>query len=57
MNAANRRRLAEGLAALGISSDPSEANFVLARFADPATAEACDAHLRAAGIIVRRVAG
>ncbi len=56
-NAANRRRLAEGLAALGISSDPSEANFVLARFADPATAEACDAHLRAAGIIVRRVAG
>ena len=56
-NAANRTLLSDGLAALGIPSDPSEANFVLARFADPATAEACDAHLRGAGIIVRRVAG
>jgi histidinol-phosphate aminotransferase len=56
-NTANRARLAEGLAALGIPSDPSEANFVLARFADPAEAEACDAALRRAGIIVRKVAG
>ncbi len=45
------------LAALGIPSDPSLANFVLARFADKAEAEACDAHLRGAGILVRRVAG
>jgi histidinol-phosphate aminotransferase len=56
-NTANRARLAEGLAALGIPSDPSEANFVLARFADPAEAEACDVALRRAGIIVRKVAG
>ncbi len=38
-------------------SDPSEANFVLARFRDQGEAEACDTALRAAGIIVRRVAG
>ena len=38
-------------------SDPSEANFVLARFRDVGEAEACDTALRAAGIIVRRVAG
>jgi histidinol-phosphate aminotransferase len=56
-NAAMRGRLAEGLAALGIPSDPSEANFVLARFRDREEAEACDAALRAAGIIVRKVAG
>ena len=37
-------------------SDPSHANFILARFADAATAEACDASLRDEGIIVRRVA-
>ena len=38
-------------------SDPSEANFVLARFRDRAEAEACDRALRDAGIIVRKVAG
>ena len=56
-NVRNRARLAEGLAGLGIPSDPSEANFVLARFRDRAEAEACDRHLREQGIIVRRVAG
>lgn len=55
-NIANRARLAEGLAALGAACDPSEANFVLARFRDPETALAADAALRAAGIIVRRTA-
>ena len=42
---------------IGIPSDPSEANFLLARFRDQAEAEACDRALRAAGIIVRKVAG
>ena len=56
-NAANRPRLAAGLAEMGISSDPSAANFVLARFSGPEEAEACDRHLRQDGIIVRRVAG
>jgi len=56
-NLANRARLAEGLAAAGVRSDPSLANFVLARFRDRAEAEACDAALRARGIIVRNVAG
>ncbi|PZQ47973.1 MAG: histidinol-phosphate transaminase [Rhodovulum sulfidophilum] len=56
-NARERARLAAELAAAGIPSDPSEANFVLARFRDAAEAEACDRALRDAGIIVRRVAG
>jgi histidinol-phosphate aminotransferase len=56
-NMRNRATLAATLAELGIPSDPSEANFILARLRDPAEAEACDRALRAAGIIVRRVAG
>jgi len=56
-NGRNRERLQAGLAAAGVPSDPSSANFVLARFRDPAEAEACDQALRGAGIIVRRVAG
>jgi histidinol-phosphate aminotransferase len=36
---------------------PSEANFVLADFGSAARAEAADAHLRAQGLIVRRVGG
>jgi len=55
-NTRNRAWLAAELAALGVPSDPSEANFVLARFRGPAEAAACDAALRAAGIIVRNVA-
>jgi len=56
-NTANRAALAEGLARAGVPSDPSEANYILARFASRAEAEACDLHLRDRGIIVRRVAG
>jgi histidinol-phosphate aminotransferase len=52
-----RHWLAEALAALGVPSDTSLANFVLARFADAAEAEACDAFLQAQGLIVRRVSG
>ena len=56
-NARMRSWLAAALADRGVPSDPSFGNFILARFADPATAEACDAALKADGIIVRRVAG
>lgn len=56
-NTHNRAWLAAALAEAGVSSDPSEANFLLARFAGRAEAEACDRALRADGIIVRRVAG
>jgi histidinol-phosphate aminotransferase len=56
-NAKNREGLAQALAEAGVPSDPSEANFILARFRDPSEAEGCDRALREAGIIVRRVAG
>ena len=52
-----RHWLAEALAALGVPSDTSLANFVLARFVDAAEAEACDAFLQQQGLIVRRVSG
>jgi len=54
-NARLRDRLAQELAALGIASDRSYGNFVLARMADAAEAEACDLHLQSRGLIVRRV--
>ncbi len=56
-NAKWRAWLAAALAELGIPSDTSCANFILARFASPGQAEAADAHLQSRGIIVRRVAG
>ena len=56
-NARMRDWLAAALARHGVPSDPSHANFILARFADEATAAACDAALREDGIIVRRVGG
>lgn len=56
-NARQRDWLASALAEMGVPSDTSTANFILARFADAAEAEACDAHLRDEGILVRRVAG
>lgn len=56
-NARLRAWLAEALAEKGVPSDTSCANFVLARFADAGTAEACDDYLKAQGLIVRRVAG
>lgn len=52
-----RAWLAEALAEHGVASDTSCTNFILARFADRAEAEACDAFLQARGLIVRRVAG
>lgn len=56
-NARLRTWLADALAEIGIVSDVSCANFILARFADPEQASAVDAHLRSVGIIVRAVAG
>ena len=56
-NARMRVWLAQALAELGVPSDTSMANFVLARFAGPDEAEACDAFLRSQGLIVRRVTG
>ncbi|MEL6233389.1 MAG: histidinol-phosphate transaminase [Pseudomonadota bacterium] len=56
-NARWRGWLADALAEAGVASDPSEGNFVLARLADAEEARACDAALRAAGIIVRGMAG
>ncbi|MFM2351041.1 MAG: hypothetical protein RIR04_2007 [Pseudomonadota bacterium] len=54
-NAKMRHWLALSLAELGVPSDTSMANFILARFASPAEAEACDLFLQAQGLIVRRV--
>ncbi len=56
-NARMRVWLAQALAELGVPSDTSMANFVLARFASADEAEACDAFLQAQVLIVRRVAG
>ncbi|WGH79954.1 histidinol-phosphate transaminase [Jannaschia ovalis] len=56
-NRIQRDRLTRGLRALGLACDSSAANFVLARFADAEAAVACDAALRARGVIVRHVAG
>ena len=52
-----RAWLAEALAEHGVPSDTSTANFILARFASQAEAEACDDFLRDHGLLVRRVAG
>ncbi|MBE1283106.1 MAG: histidinol-phosphate transaminase [Rhodobacteraceae bacterium] len=56
-NAKWRSWLAEALAELGVASDVSCTNFILARFGDQAEAEACDLYLQTQGLIVRRVAG
>lgn len=55
-NARMRHWLALALAELGIPSDTSMANFILARFASVEEAEACDLFLQGQGLIVRRVA-
>ena len=52
-----RAWLAGALAELGVPSDTSMANFILARFSSIDEAEACDAFLQSQGLIVRRVAG
>lgn len=54
-NARMRHWLALALAELGVPSDTSMANFILARFASPEEAEACDRFLQTQGLIVRRV--
>ncbi len=56
-NTRMRAWLAEALAELGVPSDTSTANFILARFADEGEANACDDFLQGQGLIVRRVAG
>ncbi len=56
-NARWRGWLAEALSEHGVPSDTSLGNFILARFANQAEAEACDEHLKSEGLIVRRVAG
>ncbi|MFV0335689.1 MAG: histidinol-phosphate transaminase [Tropicimonas sp.] len=56
-NARLRVWLRRELAGLGIPSDPSFGNFLLARFADRTEAEAADDHLKSRGVIVRRVGG
>lgn len=53
VNTDERARLTGALRQLGIACDDSFANFVLARFADEAEADAADAHLKSQGIIVR----
>ncbi|MXU64262.1 histidinol-phosphate transaminase [Oceanomicrobium pacificus] len=57
LNAQWRDWLAAELDALGIPSDRSEANFILARFDSPDQAGACDMALREGGVLVRRVTG
>ena len=52
-----RAWLAEALAEVGVPSDTSCANFILARFHDQAEAEACDEYLQSQGLLVRRVGG
>jgi len=54
-NSRLRAWLRTQLAAAGVPSDESHANFLLARFDSPATAQACDSALKDAGVIVRRV--
>ena len=56
-NSAERARVTKILHDAGIRITPSEANFVLADFGTTERANAADVHLRARGIIVRRVAG
>lgn len=56
-NAKWRTWLTDSLRGMGIAVDPSQANFILARFASSDEAEAADRFLQAEGIIVRRVTG
>ena len=56
-NARMRHWLSVALAEIGVPSDTSMANFVLARFASEEEAAACDTFLQSQGLIVRRVAG
>lgn len=57
LNADQRARLQGALGQLGLACDPSETNFVLARFADNAEAQSAEAALAQDGILVRGVGG
>lgn len=52
-NSVERRRLADRLKQSGLIVYPSEGNFLLVDFGQPARAAAADEHLRQSGIIVR----
>jgi histidinol-phosphate aminotransferase len=52
-----RTWLANGLSEIGVPSDVSQANFILARFSNQDEAERCDAYLQSNGLVVRRVGG
>lgn len=52
-NARMRNWMSDALAEIGVPSDVSLTNFVLARFASPEEAVACNAHLTAQGLLVR----
>lgn len=56
-NTRMRAWLADALAKIGVPSDESHANFILARFGSPEEAVSCDGFLRHEGLIVRRVDG
>ncbi len=56
-NARWRSWMADALAEIGVPSDVSLANFILARFSSQDEAEACDSYLQTQGLLVRRVAG
>lgn len=56
-NAKWRDWLAHALAAHGVPSDVSLANFILARFGSDEEAGECDTYLQSQGLIVRRVKG
>lgn len=57
LNTEQRGRLVGAVRQLGIACDAAHGNFVLARLADAAEADAAEAALQAAGILVRRVTG
>lgn len=56
-NAKQREWMAGALAELGVPSDTSTANFILARFGSEEDAKACNDHLTTQGILVRYVGG
>jgi len=56
-NARLRAWITKALNDLGVATDTSYANFVLARFGSAEEANACDAHLQSHGLIVRKTAG
>ncbi|MEQ6248864.1 histidinol-phosphate transaminase [Sulfitobacter sp. HNIBRBA3233] len=57
LNEAQRGRLIGALGQLGVAVDPSQTNFVLARFADGAEAQSAEAALLDEGILVRAAGG